>query len=174
MQGKSPVLTALAQARARVAPMFAKWCDLNGAQFCPARPADVARFVVDCASLGIERLWRAVQDISDHHVSLGLADPTLGPTVAAAISDIADIDPPRSWSSEDKQRFKALPYDVQLLVATQDRRREKALRRAQNDAAAAERKITELRTAHRETIQENHIDEASPASRARAADQASA
>jgi hypothetical protein len=69
---KSPVLAALAQARSRAAPMFAKWCELNGISFCPAAPADVARFVSDCASLGIERLWPAVQKISKLHVSLGL------------------------------------------------------------------------------------------------------
>ncbi len=62
----------------RAAPMFARWCELNGASWCPAAPADVAKFVSDCASLGIERLWPAVQEISKAHVSLGLADPTLG------------------------------------------------------------------------------------------------
>ena len=70
------VLAALAQARFRAAPMFARWCELNGTSFCPAAPATVARFVKDCAALGIERLWPAVQDISRQHASLGLADPT--------------------------------------------------------------------------------------------------
>ena len=60
----NPVLAALAQARMRAAPMFARWCELNGASWCPAAPADVAKFVTDCASLGIERLWPAVQEIS--------------------------------------------------------------------------------------------------------------
>ena len=59
------------------------------ASFCPAAPADVAKFVADCASLGIERLWPAVQDISKMHVALGLADPTLGGVAAAAVSDVA-------------------------------------------------------------------------------------
>lgn len=76
----SPVLAALAQARFRAAPAFARWCELNGASFCPAAPAIVARFVRDCAALGIGRLWPAIQDISKLHVSLGLADPTLGGT----------------------------------------------------------------------------------------------
>jgi hypothetical protein len=60
----NPVLAALAQARFRAAPMFARWCELNGAPFCPTTPATVARFVKDCATLGIERFWPAVQDIS--------------------------------------------------------------------------------------------------------------
>ena len=79
----NPVLIALAQARMRAAPMFVKWCELSGLSPCPAAPADVARFVSDCASLGIERLWPAIQEISRMHVSIGLADPTLGGPVAS-------------------------------------------------------------------------------------------
>jgi hypothetical protein len=137
----NPVLAALAQARMRAAPMFARWCELNGVRLCPAAPADVAKFVADCASLGIARLWPAVQEISAVHRSLGLADPTLGGIVAAAISDVAGIDPPRSWPGDRKQRFKSLPYDLQVYVAAHEAQREKVLRRAQNEAAAARRKL---------------------------------
>src|SRR3954469_21964649 len=122
----NPVLAALAQARMRAAPMFVKWCQLNGASSCPAAPMDVARFVSDCAPLGIERLWSAVQEISRLHASLGLADPTLGMPVAAAISDVTGIEPPRSWPDRYKSRFKSLPYDVQLFVVSHETRREKA------------------------------------------------
>lgn len=137
----NPVLAALAQARMRAAPMFARWCELNGASFCPASPADVAKFVNDCGSLGIGRLWPALQDISKTHVTLGLADPTLGGVAAAAISDVAGVDPPRSWPSDRKQRFKALPYDLQVHIADHETRREKAVRRAQNEAAIARQKL---------------------------------
>jgi hypothetical protein len=137
----SPVLAALAQARSRAAPMFAKWCELNSICFCPAAPADVARFVSDCASLGIERLWPAVQEISRLHVSLGLADPTLGGVAAAAVNDVAGIDPPRSWPNDRKQRFKSLPYDLQVYVVAHEAQREKALRRAQNEAASIRQKL---------------------------------
>jgi hypothetical protein len=137
----NPVLTALAQARMRAAPMFARWCELNGASWCPAAPADVAKFVTDCASLGIERLWPAVQEISRAHVSLGLADPTLGGIAAAAISEVSGILPPRSWPNQRKQRFSLLPYDVQLYLASHEEQRDKALRRAQNEAAVARQKL---------------------------------
>ena len=137
----NPVLAALAQARMRAAPMFVKWCELNGLSPCPAAPAHVARFVVDCAPLGIERLWPAIQDISRLHVSVGLADPTLGGVAAEAISDLAGIDPPRSWPAGHKQRFKSLPYDLQVYVASHEAQREKALRRAQNEAANARQKL---------------------------------
>lgn len=137
----NPVLAALAQARLRAAPMFVKWCELNGLSPCPATPAHVARFVADCASIGIERLWLAVEEISRLHTSIGLADPTLGGAAAAAISDLAGIDPPRSWPADHRQRFRALPYDLQVYVAAREAQRDKALRRAQNEASGAKQKL---------------------------------
>jgi hypothetical protein len=72
---------------------------------------------------------------------LGLADPTLGGVAAAAISDVAALAPPRSWPDDRKQRFASLPYDLQVYVAAHEQQREKALRRAQNEAATATQKL---------------------------------
>ncbi|WP_265440887.1 hypothetical protein [Bradyrhizobium sp. SEMIA] len=138
------MLTALAQARLRDAPMFGRWCELNGVAACPATPASVARFVTDCASLGMSRLWPAVQEISRMHVSLGLADPTLGGAAASAMSAIAAIPPPRSWPGSFKERFGVLPYDIQAYLASHEAQRERALRRAQNDAASVRQKLAAL------------------------------
>jgi len=140
----NPVLAALARARMRAAPMFARWCELNGVSCCPAAPAAVAKFVTDCASLGIERLWPAVQEISKAHVVLGLADPTLGGVAASAINNVAGVASPRSWPDDRKQCFQSLPYDLQVYVAAHEERREKALRRAQNEAALARQKLAAL------------------------------
>jgi hypothetical protein len=141
MATTNPVLVALAQARRRAAPMFVKWCELNGVSACPAAPADVARFVADCAALGIGRLWPAVQEISKMHTALGLADPTLGGMVAAAVDKVAGVAPPRAWPGEQKLRFKNLPYDLQLFVAAHEAQREKAIRRAQNEAAGVRQQL---------------------------------
>lgn len=147
----NPVLAALAQARLRAAPLFARWCEINGAAFCPATPSSVAKFVADCGSLGIARLWPAVQDISRTHATLGLADPTLGGVVAAAISDVAGLAAPRAWPEAFKQRFRSLPYDVQLFVLEHETRREKVLRRAQNEAAVVRRELAALQQAQLKT-----------------------
>jgi hypothetical protein len=157
----NPVLAALAQARLRAAPMFARWCELNGTTFCPAAPATVARFVRDCGALGIERLWPAVQEISKLHASLGLADPTLGGAAADAISELAAISAPRSWPDDHKQRFKSLPYDLQVHLAAHEARREKALRRAQNDAAIARQKLAGSQQAPTKTAEGAKCNEGS-------------
>lgn len=155
----NPVLAVLVQVRLRAAPMFARWCELTTASFCPAPPATVARFVEDCAALGIERLWPAVQEISKMHTALGLADPTLGGTAAATISNIADVAAPRSWPDGYKQRFKSLPYDLQVFVAGHEARRERALRRAQNEAAAARQKLAASRPLPTKTTEGSEADE---------------
>lgn len=145
-----PLLTALARARLRDAPMFVKWCELNNVAPCPATPASVARFVTDCASLGIDRIWPVVQEISRMHVSLGLADPTLGGAAAVATNAIAAVPPPRSWPARFKERFGALPYDIQRHLASHEAQRERALRCAQNDAATARQKLAALESRMKE------------------------
>ena len=155
----NPILTALARARMRAAPMFARWCELNGVAFCPAAPAAVAKFVTDCAPLGIERLWPAVLKIPETHTSLGLADPTLGGAAAAAISSVAGLEPPRSWPEDRKQRFKGLPYDLQVYVVAHEARREKALRRAQNEAAGARQKLAALQPRQDDARKGNEADD---------------
>jgi hypothetical protein len=144
----NPVLAALAQARIRAAPMFARWCELERTTFCPAAPANVAQFVRDRAALGMDQLWPALQDISRLHASMGLADPTLGEPVATAVNDVTGLAPPRSWPTDRKRRFKMLPYDLQCFVADHEMRRDKALRRAQNDAARVRQKLTALQETH--------------------------
>ena len=125
--------------------MFVKWCELNGVSACPAAPIDVARFVVDCAALGIERLWPALQDIAKMHNELGMADPTLSGVTAAAVDKIAGVVPPRSWPNDRKMRFKSLPYDLQVFVAAHEAQREKAIRRAQNEAASVRQQLVTYR-----------------------------
>jgi hypothetical protein len=114
---------------------FENWCALRGVQPIPAKPADVADFVSDCADLGIERVWQAVCEISRAHYVIGLADPTLGGWVSAAINDIAKIAPPRSWPKEQKIRFMSLPYDLQVYMVERETFRDNEVRRAQTEAA---------------------------------------
>jgi hypothetical protein len=117
--------------------MFARWCERDGQGFCPASPATVARFVKEHEGLGIAQLWPALQQISKLHTAVGLADPTSTEPVTRAVSNIVALTPPRAWPADWKERFKTLPYDLQAFIAEHEARRDKALRRAQNDAAAA-------------------------------------
>lgn len=45
------------------------------------------------------------------------------------------IEPPRSWTKEEKDRFKSLPRETQEYLATREQDRERAVRQSQNEAA---------------------------------------
>ncbi|PDT55766.1 hypothetical protein CO678_42010 [Bradyrhizobium diazoefficiens] len=115
--------------------LYTNWCMLNGCKPVPIAPNMAARFVADVAPLGIDKVWPAVQEISRLHYTIGLADPTLGYPVATLVSEIAKIEPPRSWAKQYKERFKTLPYDVQLYITEREKQRDSEVRRAQNKAA---------------------------------------
>jgi hypothetical protein len=132
-------MQALVLARIQEEPtVFGKWCIQRGVRSLPAAPIHVAAFVRDCEpNAPIEKIWEAVQEVSQSHLSNGIADPTAGGIVAETINGIAKIEPPRSWPDPLKARFKSLPYDLQVYVEKHERDREKAVRRAQNEAAQA-------------------------------------
>src|SRR5260370_39772703 len=96
-------------------------------------PADVVRFVADCAALGIETVWPMVMEISRAHYVVGLADATLGPLVSAEINRIAKIEVPTSWPTAEKNRFKSLPYDLQPYIGPREAAREDQIKRLMNE-----------------------------------------
>ncbi len=122
---------------------FANWCLLRGVPDMPAAPADVAQFVTDCAPLGIDKVWELVKEISWLHRTNGVADPTAGGPAASAVNEISKIDPPRSWTKDEKLRFYVLPYDLQMVVNRRTEETEKQMRRAQNVAAEARNEAVE-------------------------------
>jgi hypothetical protein len=134
----NPVMQALVNVRMQEASPFGKWCIPKGVRSLPAAPIHVAAFVRDCEPLiPIDKIWEAVREVSEAHLSNGFADPTAGGVVAEVINSIAKVDAPRSWPDPLKARFKSLPYDLQVYVEKHERDREKTVRRAQNEAAQA-------------------------------------
>ena len=122
--------------------MFERWCILNGHKPFGAAPAIIAQFVDDIAPMGIAAVWDAVQEISRSHSAHGLPDPTQSKAVAAAINDIAKIDPPRSWPDEEKLRFRTLPYDIQAWLAKKADTDSKQIRHLQNELAQLKKEHT--------------------------------
>jgi hypothetical protein len=121
--------------------IFVRWCEDRQVSALPARPATVALFILQNRSMGLAELAELVDQIGAAHVSTGMADPTTTYPVPAMLSKIATINPPRSWPAEEKKKFQALPYSLQSYVVKREGERDKALRRAQNEAADARKKI---------------------------------
>ena len=117
--------------------IFENWCALQNVRPLGAAPADVAKFVSDCAEMGMAKIWPMLQEISRAHYIVGLADPTLGGLVASAICGVEYIKPPRSWPDEHKASFALLPYNLQKFLAEQHRRETVVINVAIQQAAEA-------------------------------------
>jgi hypothetical protein len=61
------------------------------------------------------------------------------PIVSATLG--SSIDPPRSWTREDKQYFKTLPVHAQEIIANREQAREIHLRRSQNELAEMKKRL---------------------------------
>ena len=61
--------------------------------------------------------------------------------VDPAAEELSPIDPPRSWTADDKEIFKTLPRETQQKLADRDRARETEFRRGQNEAAELRRQM---------------------------------
>jgi len=143
----SPVQQALLGARLQEEPTaFGKWCIARGIRSLPAAPVHVCAFITDAAGLKpMKHIWPLVQEISKAHLACGLADPTAGGVVADLINSISMLEPPKPWPKDDqKARFTALPYDLQVFVVDHERRRELEIRRAMNDRADVLKKLASV------------------------------
>jgi hypothetical protein len=49
--------------------------------------------------------------------------------------NLPPIEPPRSWTTEEKERFKSLPRELQAYLSEREQERDRDVRRRQNEAA---------------------------------------
>jgi len=66
------------------------------------------------------------------------ADPDADPSSDA---ELPPIEPPRSWTKDEKERFKSLPRETQEYLAAREQERDRDFRRSQNEAAEARKAI---------------------------------
>lgn len=62
------------------------------------------------------------------------------------------IEPPASWTAEEKERFKALPPETQKYLAERESSREKFVSQKANEYALAARKAAEVEAQYAQTI----------------------
>lgn len=74
-----------------------------------------------------------------------ISDP-VEQTVTTDPPDSAPIEPPRSWTKEDKDEFLTYPREAQEKIARREQDRETALRRGQNDNAEQRKAVEAERT----------------------------
>jgi hypothetical protein len=68
----------------------------------------------------------APQEAPAEHTTESQAEPE---------AELPPIEPPRSWTKDEKERFKTLPRDTQAYLAERETERDREIRRSQNEAA---------------------------------------
>jgi hypothetical protein len=68
--------------------------------------------------------------------------------------ELPPIEPPRSWTKEDKEEFKSYPREAQEKIARREQDRETALRRGQNEVAEQRKEAEALRAKLNESLQQ--------------------
>lgn len=63
------------------------------------------------------------------------ADPGEQGDAEPAEDHLSPIEPPRSWTKDEKDRFQSLPRETQQYIAQREQERERAIRQSQNEAA---------------------------------------
>jgi hypothetical protein len=121
--------------------LFAHWCERHSVRACAAKPTTIAQWVLDHGHLGADNVMAVLAAIEAIHAHHGLANPTKTPIVSKALEQHFQSEAPRSWKADEKLLFATLPEAVKQVIARRERDRERELRRAQNAAAEAERKL---------------------------------
>jgi hypothetical protein len=84
------------------------------------------------------------------------ADPVEAPSEPTEVVEPAElppIDPPRSWTQAEKERFQSLPRETQEYLHTREQEREREFRRGQNETAEQRKAIEAEQTKARELQQ---------------------
>jgi hypothetical protein len=64
-----------------------------------------------------------------------------GETQEAEPAEMPPIEPPRSWTKDEKERFKTLPRELQAYLSEREQERDRELRRSQNEAAEKRKEL---------------------------------
>ena len=125
---------------------FLHWCDIKGVRSFPAAPAAIAQFALENAVLGIDVISEVVDHIAEFHEFQGAANPVATWIVAEAMDSIGgEVDAPHSWPKEQKWRFTQLPCLLRRYLSAADKRQQREIHRALNEAAAARKAKSEER-----------------------------
>jgi hypothetical protein len=77
------------------------------------------------------------------------------PTEAAEPAELPPIEPPRSWTQAEKERFQSLPRETQEYLHTREQEREREFRRSQNEIAD-QRKAIEAERQKAEQVKQQY------------------
>ena len=123
---------------------FVKWAKENGVRYWPSSPASVAAYLRTLQGVQPETILKTVHAIEAWHVNQNLGSPTATPAVRAELATLLKIVLPKSWSKDERLVFAGLPIEAQEIIERHTRLDSKAIRQAQNEAAALRQQLKAL------------------------------
>jgi hypothetical protein len=173
----SPVLAALANARlnetaqheadlaarvyknigrptvtdAIVPAVFEEFCAKWKVPSLPARPTTCAGFCIQHRGLDADELVEVMAGVSRAHQASNLADPTASFECNVVLARFIKIEPPRSWTKEDRVEFFRLPITAQAIVVRREGERDRALHQAMQKIADERKQLKAAAENVRET-----------------------
>jgi hypothetical protein len=125
-----------------VPAVFQEFCAKWKVPCLPARPTTCAGFAIQYRGLDAAELVEIMAGISRAHQAANFADPTASFECNVVLARFVKIEPPRSWTKEDRVEFLALPATVQKIVLRREEERDAGQQRALQKLAD-ERKLLE-------------------------------
>jgi hypothetical protein len=77
---------------------------------------------------------------SAEHTTEATPDPEADPGSSPG-QELPPIEPPRSWTKEERQRFQSLPRETQEYLSVREQERDREVRRSQNEAAESRKAV---------------------------------
>jgi hypothetical protein len=116
---------------------FVEWCAAKSVRRCPARPFTVAAHALHQKDAGVapDRIIDTLVAIEALHNAYKLPNPCRTAIVDAALEQVLEIKPPRSWPDADKNLWATLPAQIRHRISTRETERDNGLRRSQNKLA---------------------------------------
>jgi hypothetical protein len=120
---------------ASVPAIFEEFCAKWKVPSLPARPTTCAGFCIQHRGLEADELIEVMAGVSRAHQAANLADPTASLECNVVMARFVKIEPPRSWTKEDRVEFFRLPVTAQAIVVQRESERDAGLQRAMQKIA---------------------------------------
>ena len=115
---------------------WCSWTEACSVRRNPAKPWVLARWILLHRNDSRGSIVAMLAAVDKLHQLNGLSSPVRTDVVNRALSKVLpQIEPPRSWTKADKASFALLDVQTQEVIENHERRREKELRRCQNELA---------------------------------------
>lgn len=135
---------------------FSAWCEQKSARALPAKPWVVATYILETAGMGVpsDQVLAVLKSGQLVHDKNNLNSPVYTTPALKALDAIVKVEPPRSFSQDEKADWHLVPPTIRDAISRVDQARNKELRRLQNETAELKKRYAATDEAVQTSIEE--------------------